>query len=268
MLKFTFVPVYLTYRQLSRRYPGQDTFSYNIQIEQIKVIIESQDILDYSIRNKFTDILGNFNNYTIIVSKLSKQSIGWPYGKCVHYSTNGQPFGATSQTHCYRKCLKELYRTRFKCVPLFIDNMLHESDINYLMTTRTKICETSPQMLKNLRNINSNICHIKCPEDCHKVYYSSVLKKTIEYFGNQVWFDKMKKLEHSVHRRVVWDRSQPMLTYIEEPVLTFSQFVVNCGGLLGLCFGKSAKDLIIWILELKTSNRITNTIRTIKTFID
>ena len=242
--------------------------SIDHKIDQYKVYIESQDILDYNMRNKFTDILDDHKNYSIIISKLSKHSIGWPYGKCVHYSTDGQPFGATSQTHCYRKCLKELYRTRFKCVPLFIDNMLHESDINYLMTTRTNICETSPQMLKNLKNINTNVCHNKCPEDCHKVYYSSVLKKTVEYYGNQDWFDKSRKDMQSVHRRVVWDRSQPMLTYIEEPVLTFSQFVVNCGGLLGLWFGKSAKDLIIWILELKTSNRIVNSIQTIKLFIN
>ena len=170
--------------------------------------------------------------------------------------------------HCYRKCLKELYRTRFKCVPLFVDYMLHESDIIYLTTTGTKICEKTPQMMKNIRNIGRNVCRIKCPEDCFKVYYSSEFRKMVKIFGNQLSYERSYEFGKSlVDRRVVWDRSQPILAYIEEPVLTFSKFVVNCGGLMGLWFGKSAKDLIIWIINFKTSNTIDNSIRTIKSFI-
>ena len=51
-----------------------------------------------------------------------------------------------------------------------------------------------------------------------------------------------------------------MFVYIEEPVLTFTQFVVNCGGLMGLWFGKSVKDLIVWFMEVKASNRINHII--------
>ena len=185
------------------------------------------------------------SNYTITVKKTSKQSIGWPYGQCVHYPTNGQQLGATSQTHCYRNCIKQLYKTQFNCIPLFVDKLLHESDINYLMTTRIKLCETSPQMLKRIRNINPNICQNKCPDNCRKVEYSSVKQRAD---GIPEWFA-------IPHRRFVWN-TQPMLAYIEEPVMTFTQFVVNCGGLMGLWFGKSAKDLIVWLIELKASNRI------------
>ena len=116
--------------------------------------------------------------------------------------------------------------------------------------------------MKNIRNIGRNVCRIKCPEDCFKVYYSSELRKMVEFFGNKLSFETSYQFDkYSVHRRVVWDRSQPILAYIEKPVLTFSKFVVNCGGLMGLWFGKSAKDLIIWIINFKTSNTIDNSIR-------
>ena len=170
----------------------------------------------------------------------------------------GQQSDVSSQTQCYRNCLKQLYKTRFNCVPLFVDKLLHESDINYLTNNENKLCETSPQMLKHIRNIESNICRNKCPDDCRKVYYSSVKRKsnsTDIIFGQQNF--------GPLHRRFVWD-SHPMLTYIEEPVLTFTQFVVNCGGLMGLWFGKSAKDLIVWLTELKASTRINHIIEIFK----
>ena len=203
-------------------------------------------------------------NYSIIVRKVVKQSIGWPFGHCLHYRTDGQRLGATSQTECYRNCLKQLYKTQFKCVPLFVDKLLHESDINYLKSTENKLCETSPQMLKLIRNINPNICRNKCPDDCRKVYYSSTTQDPIDFIA----YDMVLDIEEFVplYRRVIWD-TQPMLTYIEEPVMTFTQFVVNCGGLMGLWFGKSAKDLIVWFIELKASNRINHIIDIFKTLL-
>ena len=201
--------------------------------------------------------IGNQFNYTINVRKEVQKRLDWPYGKCVHYRTDGQRLGATSQTQCYRNCLKQLYINRFKCVPLFVDNLLHESDINYLMTTGIKLCETSLQMLKHIRNIEPNICRNKCPDDCRKVSYSSEKRLSHEYIGNQQWFEE--KEFAPAHRRFVWD-NQPMFAYNEEPVLTFTQFVVNCGGLMGLWFGKSTKDLMVWIVELNALNRIKNLI--------
>ena len=35
---------------------------------------------------------------------------------------------------------------------------------------------------------------------------------------------------------IVWDSRQPMLSYIEESVLSFTDYLVNCGGLLGIWF--------------------------------
>ena len=225
------------------------------------LLISSEIIPNDYIRDKtkggFMNFQGKELNYTIIVRKVVKQSIGWPFGHCLHYRTDGQRLGATSQTECYRNCLKQLYKTQFKCVPLFVDKLLHESDINYLKSTENKLCETSPQMLKLIRNINPNICRNKCPDYCRKVYYSYVIKDPIEFFADDMFLQI--KRNAPIHRRVIWD-THPMLTYIEEPVMTFTQFVVNCGGLMGLWFGKSAKDLIVWFIELKASNRINHII--------
>ena len=234
------------------------------------LLIASEVIPDAYIRDKtkgkFRYIQVQELNYTIIVRKVVKQSIGWPFGHCLHYRTDGQRLGATSQTECYRNCLKELYNTQYKCVPLFVDKLLHESDINYLKSTENKLCETSPQMLKLIRNINPNVCRNNCPDDCRKVYYSSTTQDPIEYYAYEL--DKYVNIFDlaPLYRRVIWD-TQPMLTYIEEPVMTFTQFVVNCGGLMGLWFGKSAKDLIVWFIELKASNRINHIINSIKSIL-
>ena len=225
------------------------------------ILIGEEIVPENYVRNKVKESLDEYRgkeyNYTIILKKESRKSIGRQFGQCANYRTDGQRLGATSQTQCYRNCLKQLYINRFKCVPLFVDNLLHESDINYLMTTGIKLCETSPQMLKHIRNIEPNVCRNKCPDDCRKVYYSSEKRLSIEYIGNQKWYDM--EWHTPMHRRFVWD-NQPMFAYIEEPVLTFTQFVVNCGGLMGLWFGKSTKDLMVWIVELNALNRIKNLI--------
>ena len=50
-----------------------------------------------------------------------------------------------------------------------------------------------------------------------------------------------------------------MFAYTEQPVTTFSDYLVNRGGLLGLWFDTSAKDLINIIIEsqlFKKLNRL------------
>ena len=114
--------------------PDHISFVYT-PIQQY-LLIASEVIPNDYIRDKtkggFRSHYSKQLNYTIIVRKVVKESIGWPFGHCLHYRTDGQRLGATSQTECYRNCLKQLYKTQFKCVPLFVDKLLHESDINYL----------------------------------------------------------------------------------------------------------------------------------------
>ena len=38
-----------------------------------------------------------------------------------------------------------------------------------------------------------------------------------------------------------------ILGYTEEPVITFINYLVYCGGLIGLWFGTSAKDILIFL---------------------
>ena len=48
---------------------------------------------------------------------------------------------------------------------------------------------------------------------------------------------------------IVWDSRHPMLAYIEESVLSFTDYLVNCGGLLGLFIGTNAHQLITIVIE-------------------
>ena len=94
-------------------------------------------------------------NYTIIVTEKTKQLMGWPYGQCRHYRTNGHQLGSHFSDPMLSLLSQNSYISiGFKCVPLFIDKLLHESDLNYMITTGIELCEPSEQMLKNLRNID------------------------------------------------------------------------------------------------------------------
>ena len=52
-------------------------------------------------------------------------------------------------------------------------------------------------------------------------------------------------------RSVFWDLSELMFTYTDEPVLTFTQYLICCGGLMGLWFGQSLKDFFLSIMDWK-----------------
>ena len=57
------------------------------------------------------------------------------------------------------------------------------------------------------------------------------------------------KSERYYRKSLIWDSTQPMFAYNEESVMSFTDFLVNCGGLIGLWFGTNANDLIIWLIE-------------------
>ena len=50
-------------------------------------------------------------------------------------------------------------------------------------------------------------------------------------------------------RVIVWDSHQLMFAYIDEPVITFTQYLVFCGGLMGLWFGQSLKDMFSLLID-------------------
>ena len=153
-----------------------------------------------------------------------------------------------SYIECYRKCLIHQYIKQCNCVPYIIDNFITEYD---LTNNETKMCSTNTEDVMNRRPMEKtfvNKCSKECPKECFRVDYSSEVKERSTYFSNQNWFDS-DYFERSVQRSVVWDSYEPMFAYIDEPVLTFTQYLVYCGGLMGLWFGQSLKDLFSLIID-------------------
>ena len=182
------------------------------------------------------------NNYSIVVKKSSHQYMSSPFGQCYDYVPNKLTYHSMSYIECYRKCLIHQYIEQYNCVPYIIDNFITEYD---LTNNETKMCSTNTENVMNRRPIEEifvNKCSNECPKECFRVDYSSEVKERSTYFSNQVWLNSYSN-DRSVQRSVVWDSYEPMFAYIDEPVLTFTQYLVYCGGLMGLWFGQSLKDL-------------------------
>ena len=197
--------------------------------------------------NKLIDI--SERNYSIVVKKSSHQYMSRPFGQCSDYKLpNELTYHSLTYIECYRKCLKHQYIKQYNCVPYIIDNFITEYD---LYNNETKICSTNTEDVMNRRPIEEifvNKCSKECPKECFRVDYSSEVKERSTYFSNQNWFDSFY-YNRSVQRSIVWDSYEPMFAYIDEPVLTFTQYLVYCGGLMGLWFGQSLKDLFSLIID-------------------
>ena len=194
-----------------------------------------------------TDI--SLSNYSIVVKKSSHQYMSWPFGQCSDYRIANQfTYHSQSYIECYRKCLIHKYIKQYNCVPYIIENFITEYD---LINNVTKMCSTNTEDVMNRRPMEKifvNKCSKECPKECFRVDYSSEMKERLSYFSNQNWFDSFY-YNRSIQRSIVWDSSEPMFAYIDEPVLTFTQYLVYCGGLMGLWFGQSLKDLFSLIID-------------------
>ena len=171
-----------------------------------------------------------------------RQHLSEPYGQCNRYESREQ----RSRTQCYRQCVQNQYNNRYNCVPIFIDYYNHDLDYKYI---QNKFCEnlfnsTSLPMMQQIRDK----CYSLCPNDCYHFEYSSLKKYTERQIENKKWFEHI----------VVLNTEEPMFRYTEEPVLTFTSYLVYCGGLMGLWFGASAHDIIALILDSNLLKRILN----------
>src|SRR5690349_10644524 len=112
----------------------------------------------------------------------------------------------------------------------------------------------STQLLPQLRTH----CNQSCPQDCRRVEYSLTIKRNDSYAETQ---DSLSVNQSVIpfERRIVWDSNQVMFTYISQPILTFTSYLVYCGGLMGLWFGTSAKDIIVSLIHSNIFNTIVNT---------
>ena len=188
-------------------------------------------------------------NYSIVVKKSSHQYMSRPFGQCFNYVIPDElTYYSMSYIECYRKCLTHHYNENFNCVPYIIDKFITGYD---LIANETKICSTNTENVLNRRPIEKIFvkkCLKKCPKECFRVDYSSEVKERLSYFSNQVWLN-IDRSYRPLQRLIVWDSSEPMFAYIDEPVMTFTQYLVYCGGLMGLWFGQSVKDLFSLLID-------------------
>ena len=176
----------------------------------------------------------------------SRQYLGSPYGKCFNYRDSD----SKSRQLCYRKCFRDNYVKTFQCIPLFIDFYVSELDS---ITNITLLClETHKEYELKLREK----CMKLCPKECLKEEYSYRITESNLRTGIDHWF-RQNAFQRLYLKSIEWDSSEPMFAYTEEPVTTFSDYLVNCGGLMGLWFGTSAKDIITIIIESELFKKLT-----------
>ena len=170
-------------------------------------------------------------NYTLSVIRSSRQYLGSPYGQCSDYRDSD----SKSRQQCYRKCFRDNIVKTFQCISLFVDYFVSELDS---ITNTTQLCSKSG---KEFEQIFRDKCMKLCPKECLRVEYSYRMTETYSILGIQSWMHQ----SHTFFSNYIhWDSSEPMFAYTEDPVMTLSDYLVDCGGLMGLWFGTSAKDII------------------------
>jgi hypothetical protein len=157
-----------------------------------------------------------------------------PHGQCSDYSDQNN---FDNQWQCYRQCLKNFAGKQFECKPVFIDYTIHELDFT---SNDLKDCNSSIQRSFDELIVKKDLkekCLRICPKDCLSVNFK------IKVINNG--FDG-KKLKESTHlkKSIVFDSTQPIFLYKEEAVMSFTDYLSYCGGLVGLWFGTSAQNII------------------------
>ena len=192
-------------------------------------------------------------NCSLLVTKTKRLHLEPPYSQCSHYrSDTKRPFNALSHMQCYRHCLRSFAQNnnQLNCTPFLIDDMITELDF---FTEKNIYCKTEKRVLFNKLVFKEDVlkkCYNKCPNDCLTVDYSYVAQRRDSEMNYLLETSNRSEVS------IVWDSRQPMLSYIEESVLSFTDYLVNCGGLLGLWFGTNANDLFIKLIELKIISKL------------
>src|SRR5690349_11941580 len=97
-----------------------------------KIIISTNMHLDYNhiIDPSLMGECGKEFIAKILIKRVIRQRLDRPYGQCIDYSSQTvRPFGAVSQSHCRRLCLRDFFRKKYNCSPLFVDHYTHSQDI-------------------------------------------------------------------------------------------------------------------------------------------
>ena len=153
--------------------------------------------------------------------------------------------------------MKSFCQKQLKCKPVFIDNTINELDFssNDLIDCNYSLQKSFDKFIEE-NNLREK-CPQICPKDCHiydikfrtfnyemDINMSEVMKNRDDQYLNNLEKYPFKK-------RLVSDSTQPMFVYNEESVMSFTHYMCYCGGLIGLWFGTSAKDVIVLLLELR-----------------
>ena len=224
---------------------------WNFKEEYVKkILVHSQPIPHfYELSSSMTESKPISENYTLILSKTLRTYLEPPFGDCSYYSPNSdQPFNASSYMQCYRLCIKDLIEKQFNCVPLFIEDSISEMDFP---TNNKTLCpfKTLTDLdftLKKKQRLSK--CNNYCPKDCLTLDFDSNLVKSDTKIGNEFWYN-LNESERYYRKSLIWDSTQPMFAYNEAPVMSFTDYLVDCGGLIGLYLGTNAKDFMIWLIE-------------------
>ena len=207
------------------------------------------------------DHLITSDNYSLLLSKTLTQYMEPPFGECSDYKPiTQQHFNASSYMQCKRQCLRHFGEMLYNCTPLLIDGSFSELDFPTNDKTlcdleKIKAFEAKPKYPLIVRK-----CKKFCPIDCKTVDYSYSVHKTDSRIGNENWYN-LSESERYYRKSLNWDSTQPMFAYNEESVMSFTDYLVNCGGLIGLWFGTNANDLIIWLIEWSLWTNIWNKVQ-------
>ena len=214
-------------------------YSINIGLEpKVYLILNSFNTLK-SYQMEYKDVSVDIRNETILVTKTMHQNIKAPYGDCSDYQ--GRLFNSTNQWQCYRQCIKTLAQKKFNCKPVFIENTLHELDSDYYLDCNSSVQRKFDEYFQTY-NISSKCINI-CPKNCLNIdFQMNVIREDKSH-------ENITKRYNNIQKTFVWDTTQPMFVYKEVPVLSFIEYMVYLGGLVGLWFGTSAKDLVTILLD-------------------
>ena len=183
-------------------------------------------------------------NVLYLVRKTVRQYLSEPYGQCNRYESREQ----RSRTQCYRQCVQNQYNNRYNCVPIFIDYYNHDLDLKYkdIRSCENLFNSTELPMMQEIKEKCRKVCH----KECYQVHFSTKIKET----GYTTESNNNENIENTV----LFNNEEPTFVYTEEPVLTFTSYLVYCGGLMGLWFGASAHDIIVLILDSTLLRKFLN----------
>jgi len=177
----------------------------------------------------------------IELRKTIYKQLEWPFGQCSQYSSDSSTFNSISNEDCLRKCVLNYFIERYQCFYWNFSKIITQFDQEF-DNKKYPNCNQSI-IIESLQLIETHQtkCQKLCPKDCIQEDYEMVkktqFKGTESSFIYYTFTDKTLDIE--------WDESQPIITYLNIPVMTFYDLICTFGGILGICFGSSIFDIVL-----------------------